>query len=250
MANSIRILLVIATWYDYEIWQMNVTTVFLNGYIEEEIFIDQLKDFTSVGEKQKICRLQRSIYGPNKLLEAGTHTLMKDRHRRMLGLTQSSYIEKVLNRFKMENSKRAILPMIHGIKLSKKQSPKINEELKKMLDILYASAVGTIQYVIQCTKPNVTYALSVMSRYQACAEEAHWSVVMTILNFVFKLNGGVVACSKQATTADSTTEAEYIAASEAAKEVVWMKNYIQELGVVPSITESVIIFSGNNGAIP
>ncbi|KAL0287450.1 UNVERIFIED_CONTAM: hypothetical protein Sangu_2690600 [Sesamum angustifolium] len=46
------------------------------------------------------------------------------------------------------------------------------------------------------------------------------------LSFVFKLNGGVVALksSKQATTADSTTEAEYIVALEAAKETVWMKN--------------------------
>ncbi|KAL0455149.1 UNVERIFIED_CONTAM: Retrovirus-related Pol polyprotein from transposon TNT 1-94 [Sesamum latifolium] len=62
--------------------------------------------------------------------------------------------------------------------------------------------------------------------------------------FVFKLNGGVVAwkSSKQDTTTDSTTEAEYIAASEAAKEAVWMKNYIQELGVVPSIAEPVVIF--------
>ncbi|KAL0455906.1 UNVERIFIED_CONTAM: Retrovirus-related Pol polyprotein from transposon TNT 1-94 [Sesamum latifolium] len=70
-------------------------------------------------------------------------------------------------------------------------------------------------------------------------------------NFVFKLNGGVVAwkSSKQDTTADSTTEAEYIAASEAAKEAVWMKNYIQELGVVPSIAEPVVIFCDNNGAI-
>ncbi|KAL0445432.1 UNVERIFIED_CONTAM: Retrovirus-related Pol polyprotein from transposon TNT 1-94 [Sesamum latifolium] len=64
------------------------------------------------------------------------------------------------------------------------------------------------------------------------------------LGFVFKLNGGVVAWKsfKQATIADSTTEAEYIAASEAAKKAVWMKNYIQELGVVPSIVEPVVIF--------
>ncbi|KAL0427635.1 UNVERIFIED_CONTAM: Retrovirus-related Pol polyprotein from transposon TNT 1-94 [Sesamum latifolium] len=69
--------------------------------------------------------------------------------------------------------------------------------------------------------------------------------------FVFKLNGGVIAwkSSKQDTTADSTTEAEYIAASEAAKEAVWMKNYIQELGVVPSIAEPLVIFCDNNGAI-
>ncbi|KAL0445428.1 UNVERIFIED_CONTAM: Retrovirus-related Pol polyprotein from transposon TNT 1-94 [Sesamum latifolium] len=69
--------------------------------------------------------------------------------------------------------------------------------------------------------------------------------------FVFKLNGSVVAwkSSKQDTKADSTTEAEYIAASEAAREEVWMKNYIQDSGVVPSIVEPVVIFCDNNGAI-
>ncbi|KAL0453558.1 UNVERIFIED_CONTAM: Secreted RxLR effector protein [Sesamum latifolium] len=69
--------------------------------------------------------------------------------------------------------------------------------------------------------------------------------------FVFKLNGGVVAWKsfKQDTTANSTMKAEYIAASEAAKEAVWMKNYIQELGMVPSIAEPVVIFCDNNGAM-
>ncbi|KAL0282706.1 UNVERIFIED_CONTAM: Retrovirus-related Pol polyprotein from transposon TNT 1-94 [Sesamum angustifolium] len=69
--------------------------------------------------------------------------------------------------------------------------------------------------------------------------------------YVFKLNGGVVAWkrSKQATMADSIIEFEYIVASEAAKEVVWMKNYIQELGIVPSIAEPIIIFYDNNEAI-
>ncbi|KAL0409636.1 UNVERIFIED_CONTAM: Retrovirus-related Pol polyprotein from transposon TNT 1-94 [Sesamum radiatum] len=70
-------------------------------------------------------------------------------------------------------------------------------------------------------------------------------------SFIFKLNGGVVAwkSSKHDTTVDSPTEAEYIAASEAAKEVVWMKNYIQEFCVVPSIAKPVVIFCDNNGAI-
>ncbi|KAL0293524.1 UNVERIFIED_CONTAM: Retrovirus-related Pol polyprotein from transposon RE2 [Sesamum radiatum] len=185
----------------------------------------------------------------------------RDRSRRMLGLTQSSYIEKVLKRFKMEHSKRGLLPMRHGIRLSKKQSPKTDEELKRMSNIPYASAVGSIQYVVQCTRPDVVYALSVTSRYQACAGEAHWGAVKSILKylkrikdmfliygggelilegysdanfqsddddaksqsgFVFKLNDGVVAwkSSKQDTIVDSATEAEYIVASEAAKEAV------------------------------
>ncbi|KAL0445682.1 UNVERIFIED_CONTAM: hypothetical protein Slati_1696100 [Sesamum latifolium] len=62
MTKSVRILLAIAAWYDYEIWQMNVKTAFLNGFVEEEIFMDQPESFTTVGEEQKVCRLQRSIY--------------------------------------------------------------------------------------------------------------------------------------------------------------------------------------------
>ncbi|KAK2450509.1 hypothetical protein QL285_009622 [Trifolium repens] len=53
--------------------------------------------------------------------------------------------------------------------------------------------------------------------------------------FVFCLNGGAVSwkISKQETVADSTTEAEYIAASSAAKEAVWIKKFLTELEVVP-----------------
>ncbi|CAL2237085.1 unnamed protein product [Prunus armeniaca] len=49
--------------------------------------------------------------------------------------------------------------------------------------------------------------------------------------------------------ADSTTEPEYIAASEAAKEVIWMKKFITELGVVPSIESLVILYCDKNEAI-
>ncbi|KAL0444835.1 UNVERIFIED_CONTAM: Retrovirus-related Pol polyprotein from transposon TNT 1-94 [Sesamum latifolium] len=110
------------------------------------------------------------------------------------------------------------------------------------------------------------------SRYQACAREAHWSAVKIILKYLkrtkdmFLIYGGGelilegyidasfqsdddVPSASQATTVDSTTEAEYIAASEAAKEAVWIKYYIQELGVVPSIAEPVVFFCDNNGAI-
>ena len=55
--------------------------------------------------------------------------------------------------------------------------------------------------------------------------------------------------SKQDTVADSTTEAEYIAVAEAAKEGVWMKNFITELGVVSSALGPMEIYCDNNGAI-
>ena len=55
--------------------------------------------------------------------------------------------------------------------------------------------------------------------------------------------------SKQDTVADSTTEAEYIAASDAAKEAVWIKNFVFRLGVVLSITNPMDVYCDNNGAI-
>ncbi|KAL0394343.1 UNVERIFIED_CONTAM: Retrovirus-related Pol polyprotein from transposon RE2, partial [Sesamum latifolium] len=77
MAKSIRILLAIAAWYDYKIWQMDVKAAFLNGFVEEEIYMDQLEGFTSVGEEKKSVVSRGPSMASNKLLEAGTHVLMK-----------------------------------------------------------------------------------------------------------------------------------------------------------------------------
>ena len=69
--------------------------------------------------------------------------------------------------------------------------------------------------------------------------------------YVFLMNGGAISwrSSKQETVANSTTESEYIAASEAAKEMVWIRNFVTGLGVVPSILDPLEIFCYNNGAI-
>ncbi len=69
--------------------------------------------------------------------------------------------------------------------------------------------------------------------------------------YMFCLNEAAVSwkSSKQETVADSTTEAEYIAASDVVKEAVWIKKFITKLGVVPSIVDSVNLYYDNNGAI-
>ena len=200
----------------------------------------------------------------------------------MIGLSQSTYIDKVIRRFHMEDSKRGNLPMLHGISLSKSQSPKTNDERKRMNDIPFASAIGSIMYAMLCTRPDVSCALSMTSRYQSDPGKPHWIAVKNILKylrrtkdaflvfggmegdlivkgytdasfqtdkddyrsqsgFLFMLNGGTVSwkSSKQSTVADSTTEAEYLAASDAAKEAVWIRKFISDLEVVPSITDPI-----------
>ena len=65
------------------------------------------------------------------------------------------------------------------------------------------------------------------------------------------LDGGAVSLksSKLETTVDSTIETKYITASDAAKEAVWIKKFITELGMVPSIVDVVLLYYDNNGAV-
>lgn len=69
--------------------------------------------------------------------------------------------------------------------------------------------------------------------------------------FAFIIGKGTVCWKscKQDTTADFTTEAEYIAACEAVKEAIWICEFIQECGVVPSIYYPIIVYYDNNRAI-
>ena len=56
-------MLAIATFYDYEIWQMDVKTTFLNGFFKEELYMMQPEGFANPKGANKICKLQRSING-------------------------------------------------------------------------------------------------------------------------------------------------------------------------------------------
>src|SRR4051812_5524194 len=186
MLKSIRILLAIAAYYDYEIWQMDVKTAFLNGNIEEELYMVQPEGFIDPKDVVKVCILQRSIYGLKqasrswnlcfdevikafgfvqneeelcvykkasgisvpflvlyvddilligndvKFLEGVKEYLngqfsmkdlgeaayilgikiYRDRSRRLLALSQKTYLEKILKRFNMDNAKRGLLPIM------------------------------------------------------------------------------------------------------------------------------------------
>ena len=233
MLKSIRILIAIVAYHDYEIWQMDVKTAFLNGNLLEDVYMTQPKNFG------KVCKLQRSIYGLKqasrswnlcfdesvkgfrfvknedepcvyKKISGSTIVFLvlyvddilligndiptlqnvkswlgkcfsmkdlgkaayilgikiyRDRSKRLIGLSQNTYIDKVLKRFSMQDSKRGKLPMSHGITLSKSQCPNTKDERERMSKIPYASAIGSIMYAMLCTRPDVSYALSITSRY-------------------------------------------------------------------------------------
>ncbi|KAI3827614.1 hypothetical protein L1987_01693 [Smallanthus sonchifolius] len=84
----------------------------------------------------------------------------------------------------MQDSKRGSLPMAHGTILNNKQCRQSDEEKKKMEKAPYASTIGSIMYAMLCTRPDVSYALSMTSRYQQNPGESHWKAVKNILKYL------------------------------------------------------------------
>ncbi|GJR11996.1 retrotransposon protein, putative, ty1-copia subclass [Tanacetum coccineum] len=285
--RAIRILLAIVMFYDYEIWQMDVKTVFLNGHPSEDVYMVQPEGFVDPKHPNKVCKLQHSIYGLkqasrswNKIFDVEIKKISFTQNPDepciylkgtgsnvafLIALSQSAYLEKILKKFRMENSKKGYTPMVEKPDYRKSQGAQTPHEVQRMQRVPFASAIGSIMYAMRCTRLDVAFAQNLCSRFQQNLGEIQWTAVKTILNFqtdkddtksqigyVFILNGGAVdwKSAKQSTTAMSSTESEYIAAAEASMESVWMRKFIDGPGgVVPSNKRPMEMLCDNEPAI-
>ena len=93
--------------------------------------------------------------------------IYRDRSRRMIGLSQSTYLDKVLKKFKMDQSKKGFMPVLQGVKLSKTQNLTTAEYIERMKVIPYASVIGSIKYDMMCTRPVVCLAMSLARGYNS-----------------------------------------------------------------------------------
>ena len=110
--------------------------------------------------------------------------IYRDRSRRLIGLSQSTYLDKVLKKFKMDQSKKGLLPLLQGVKLSKTQSPTTTEDRKRIKVIPYASVIGSIMYVMLCIRLDVCLAISLVGRYQSNPGADHWTSDKLILSYL------------------------------------------------------------------
>ena len=110
--------------------------------------------------------------------------LQRDRKNKTLTLSQVVYIDKILARFSMENSKTSLLPFRYGIAFSKDQSPKTFEAKEKMRRVPYTEAVGSLMYVMFCTRLDICFLVGMVNRYQSNPEPEHWAVIKHIMKYL------------------------------------------------------------------
>ena len=266
----------------------NTTVAFLVLYVDDILLIGNDVGHLTDIKKWLATQFQMKDLG-NAQYVLGIQ-IVRNRKNKTLAMSQTSYIDKILSRYKMQNSKKGLLPYRYGIHLSKEQCPKTPQEVEDMSNIPYASAVGSLMYAMLCTRPDICYSVGIVSRYQSNPGRDHWTAVKNILKYlrrtkdymlvygskdliltgytdsdfqsdkdarkstwgsVFTLNGGAIVwrCIKQSLIADSTMEAEYVAACEAAKEAVWLKKFLTDLEVVPNMHLPITLDCDNSGAV-
>ncbi|GJU49771.1 retrotransposon protein, putative, ty1-copia subclass [Tanacetum coccineum] len=285
--RAIRILIAIAAYYDYEIWQLDVKTTFLNGHLSKEVYMEQPEGFVNpkypnhkfsfTQNRDEPCVYQKAsgsyvailILYVDDILLMGNNIPMLQNVKSYLGRS-----------FAMKDLGDAAY--ILGIKIYHDRSKRL---------------IGSVMYDVRCTRPDVAFAQNITSRFQQNPGEEHWTTVKNILKYlhntkdmflvyggnmerglrvscytdagyltdaddlrshtryVFVLNGGAVdwKSTKQSIFATSSTDAEYIAAFDASKEAVWIRKFIFGVVIVPTIEEPITASTTlvvNKGFVP
>ncbi|KAL5815400.1 hypothetical protein ACOSQ4_026041 [Xanthoceras sorbifolium] len=256
--DSLRVILALVAQFDFELQQMDVKTAFLNGDLEDEVYMKQPEGFPSSDGEQLVCKLKKSIYGLKQasrqwylkfhnvissfgfvenimdqciyqkvsgskicflvlyvddiLLATNDKGLLhevkqflsenfdmkdmgeasyvigikirRDRFQGILGLSQETYINKVLERFRMKDCSPSVAPIVKGDRFNLNQCPKNDLEREQMKNIPYASAVGSLMYAQVCTRPDIAFVVGMLGRYQSNPGLDHWKAVKKVMRYL------------------------------------------------------------------
>ena len=99
--------------------------------------------------------------------------IKRDRENMKLWLNKRKYVETILQRFNMQESKPVKVPIPVGAKLSAEQCPTTQEEVEDMSCVPYASVVGSLMYAMVCTRPDIAHAVGILRRYMSKPGKEH-----------------------------------------------------------------------------
>lgn len=133
--------------------------------------------------KDKLCSEfeMKDLNPATRILEMH---IIRDRNSRTLFLSQTEYMENVLNKFRMKDSKPISTPLGAHFRLSKQQEPKEDAKVEFMKKITYSSVVGCTIYAIVCSRPDLTYGILVVNRFMANLGKHHWHAVKRMLRYL------------------------------------------------------------------
>ena len=251
------------------------------------VYVDDIQIFGPKGSKE-ISKLKKELHRRFAMTDLGpcAHYLgmeiQRCRTTRTVRITQEPYLKKVLNRFGMANCASAPTPMVAGTQLKEELVDQAPPDVIR----LYQSMVGSVMYAMIQTRPDICFAVTVLSRYNRNPNASHMAAIKRVLRYlkgtldygitygnasglegftdadwasdqesrrslgayVFLLYGGAVSWSskRQQSIALSSCEAEYMAQTQAAKEAIWLTRLFSELDIGFGLPKAPILIKADN----
>ncbi|KAJ9534332.1 hypothetical protein QJQ45_016032 [Haematococcus lacustris] len=239
------------------------------GMVYLLVYVDDCLLCTQQGDTAGLAHVKKQLSSAFKLKDLGEARwflgmqLTRDRAEGTIKLDQHKFIQELVT----ANSKSAAhskpLPMAPAVKLVRE-----GDALDTTLHH-YSALVGSLLYLTCCTRPDIAFAVGALARHMSAPTKQHWAAACSVLcylkgtadqgllfggvsglqgfsdadyagdkdtarsttGYIFTLNGGAISWSSrlQPTVAMSTAEAEYMAASSAAKEALWLRKLMRDL---------------------
>jgi hypothetical protein len=255
-----------------------------------------------------VDRLQRDLESRWKITVAdgsfslGIH-LERDRPRRLVFLSQTALIDRIVEKFGQRQAADVHTPMDSGIVLSTKDCPSTPQAKADMANVPYRELIGSMQYIAQATRADIVYAMGRLAKFMANPGRKHWDAAIRVLRYLkttrlyrltlggssgttsfasdpkhapapqtivgmtdsnfaactdtrrsvsgyaFSLGSGAISWKsrQQDLVTLSTCEAEYVAACEAAREAVFLRSLLAQIGHVPR--DPTLVLADNQGTI-
>jgi hypothetical protein len=156
------------------------------------LLLQYVDDVVAAGEKADVDGIIEKIKGEFVIDDRGNMDegmllgmeVKRDRTRQTIRLTQSRYSRDILSRFDMANAKPARTPMDEHKSLIIDTDLQTEAELRGADQSQYLQAVGSLMYLMVTTRPDLAYAVGVVSRYSADPRAIHWAAVKRIIRYL------------------------------------------------------------------
>eukprot|EP00253_Pinus_taeda_P016186 PITA_16186 len=165
--------------------------IYLVLYVDDMLLVGNDKEIIQDLKTQLSSKFNMKDFGvANYILGM---EIKRHQEKRKLWLNQRKYVETILQRFNMQDSKPVKVPIPVGVKLSAEQCPKTQEEEKDMSHVPYASVFGSPMYAMVYTRPNIAHAMEVLSKFMSKPGKEHWTTMKRVFRYL-RGNSNYVLC--------------------------------------------------------
>eukprot|EP00253_Pinus_taeda_P035264 PITA_35264 len=233
--EAMRMFLALSSFQKFKVYQMDVKYAFLNGDLEEEMYIEQLHGFILGNDPKLVCRLKSALYGLKQTPRAWYYHFDKYLHQQ--GFTKGSTDSNLYK--KINNDKLLILVVyVDDIIFGSNEEDMSQNFALVMQKEFEMSLLGELTYFLSL-QVQQNKDVGIVGRFQANPKETHFQAVKRIFKYLQGTQNYGLWYPR--------AEAEYVAVASCCTQLLWMMQTLQDIQI--TCTPPISIFCDNTSAV-